>query len=148
MEHKAVCRCGKREASFQFKDEIMPPETIKALYCPECSHGVAFDTICMISDNGWVIKYDMDVIKVYRHRLPSSVMENLLPETLFDTGYATWRGIYPGDHIDSAREKQELVKLAKEDPHRYFKEIKSWALNRMLRLKLEGWRKAYERKAA
>jgi len=148
MEHKVRCRCGKREASFQFKDEIMPPETVEALYCPECSKRIAFDPISMINDNGWIIKYDMDVIRVCRQRLPGSVMENLLPETLFDTGYATWRGIYPGDHLDSVKERQEIAKLAAEDPKKYFNEIKKWAVNRMSRLKHEGWRKAYEGKAA
>lgn len=148
VEHKVICRCGKREASFQFKEEIMPPKTIRMLYCPECSKKIAFDPISMIKDNGWIIQYDMDIIRLYRVRLPHSVMENLLPETLFDTGYATWRGIYPGDHIDSIKERQDLADLAKEDPKKYFEEIKRWAVNRMSRLKHEGWRKAYEGKAA
>lgn len=148
VEHKILCRCGKREASFQFKGEIMPPQTIRNLYCPECSRKIAFDPISMISDNGWIIEYDMDVVGLYRTKLPASIMENLLPETLFDQGYATWRGIYPGDHIDSAKERKELQKLAKTDPKKYFKEMKTWAVNRMLRLRNEGWRKAYEEKAA
>ncbi len=144
IEYKTVCKCAKREASFNFKDNLMPPEVVEALYCPECSKNIAIDPISMIEDNGWIIKYDMEVAALYRHKLPYDDVENFLPETLFDKGYATWRGIYPGDHIDSAREREELAKLAKTDPQRYFREIKEWAINRMERLRKEGWRKANE----
>jgi hypothetical protein len=144
MDHSIVCKCGRRDASFNFKNEVMPPEAIEALYCPECSHGVSVDPGTMIRDNGWVIHYDMDVAGLYSNRLPVSEKEKLSPELLFDEGYITWRGVYPGDHIDSAREREELAKLAKEDPKRYFAQMKSWAINRMARLKEEGWRKAYE----
>jgi len=147
-EHKFICRCGKKEASLQFKDEILPPGTVESIFCPECSRRIAYDPISMINDNGWIIKYDMDIIRAFRNRLPASVTENLLPETLFDMGYATWRGVYPGDHIDSIREKKEIIRLAKTDPQRYFRDMKNWAVNRMERLRKEGWRKAYDRKAA
>lgn len=147
-EYKRVCRCTKKEASFNFKDNIMPPEVIEALYCPECSRNIAFDPISMVEDNGWIIKYDMEVASLYRKRLPYEDLEDFLPEMLFDKGYATWRGIYPGDHIDSAREREELAKLAKTDSKRYFKEMREWAIKRMERLKKEGWRKANETVAA
>ena len=145
MEHLVVCKCGKRDASFNFKNEVMPPETIEALYCPECSTNVELDSNRMINDNGWLIHYDMDIACLYGERLPSSEAENVSPELLFDEGYVTWRGVYPGDHIDSVNERQELLKLAKTDPKRYFQEIKSWAITRMSRLKDDGWRKADER---
>lgn len=144
MEYKMVCRCGKREASFNFKDNIMPPDVIEALFCPDCSRNIAFDPISMIEDNGWLIKYDMEVASLYRNKLPYEDLENFLPEMLFDRGYATWRGIYPGDHIDSVREREELAKLAKVDPRRYLQEMRNWAINRMERLRKEGWRKANE----
>ena len=145
MEHLVVCKCGKRDASFNFKNEVMPPETIETLYCPECSKNVELDSGRMIQDNKWVIHYDMDIAGLYGKRLPASEAENVSPELLFDEGYVTWRGVYPGDHIDSVNERKELVKLAKTDPKKYFQEMKSWAITRMARLKDEGWRKAYER---
>ncbi len=148
MEHKLICKCGKKEASFNFKDEILPPEIIKTLYCPDCSKKIALDHVSMIYDNGWIILYDMEIVRLYRNKLPHSVIENLLPETLFDYGFATWRGIYPGDYGDSLEERQELTKLAKTNPKKYFNDIKNWAINRMARLKQEGWRKADEREAA
>jgi len=145
MEHKVVCKCGKCDASFNFKNEVMPPETIEALYCPECSKKVDLDSNRMIQDNGWVIHFDMDIAGLYGKRLPSSEAENVSPELLFDEGYVTWRGVYPGDHIDSVNERNELTKLAKTDPKKYFQEMRSWAMTRMDRLKEEGWRKADER---
>jgi len=144
MDHSVICKCGKHDASFNFKSEVMPPETIEALYCPECSQGVSVNPGSMIKDNGWVIHYDMDVAVLYSSRLPSSEKESLSPELLFDEGYITWRGVYPGDHIDSAREREELARLAKVNPKQYFEQMKSWAINRMVRLKEEGWRKAHE----
>lgn len=144
MDHSVVCKCGRNEASFNFKNEVMPPESIEALYCPECSGGVAYNPESMIHDNGWIIHYDMDVAGLYGSRLPSGEKDSLSPELLFDEGYVTWRGVYPGDHIDGKREREELAKLAKINPKEYFKEIKSWAINRMDRLRTEGWRKANE----
>jgi len=145
MEHVVVCKCGKRDASFNFKNEVMPPETIEALYCPECSKEVELDSGRMIQDNGWLIHYDMDIAGLYGKRLPAHEAEKVSPELLFDEGYVTWRGVYPGDHIDSVNERQELSKLAKTDPKRYFQEMKGWAITRMSRLKDDGWRKADER---
>jgi hypothetical protein len=144
MEHSILCKCGKKDASFNFKNEIMPPEVIQALYCPECPEGPGIDSGNMLKDNGWVIHFDMEVAGLYGRKLPAHDMQNLSPETLFDKGYVTWRGVYPGDHIDSVREREELAKLAKTDPGKYFREMKNWAISRMARLKDEGWRKAYE----
>lgn len=145
MEHKIMCKCGKRNASFIFKDEIMPPEIIMALYCPECSFDIMFDPQSMLIDNGWTIQYDMDVAELYAQKLPYQHSPKNSPEMLFDEGYATWRGIYPDDHIDSARERTELAALARVDPKKYLKELKEWSIRRMECLKREGWRKAHER---
>ncbi len=144
MDHQIMCKCGQRNASFNFKNEIMPPEIVKGLYCPECSGDVMFDYASMIRDNGWVIDYDMDIAELYGKRLPVQEREKISPELIFDKGYVTWRGVYPGDHIDSATEKAELVELSKINPRRYIEEFRSWSNTRMERLRKEGWRKAYE----
>jgi hypothetical protein len=96
----------------------------------------------MVKDNGWIILYNMEIVRLYRHKLPHIVTENLLPDTLFDSGFATWRGVYPGDHFDSEEERQALAKLAKKDPKKYFKDITTWSIKRMERLRKDGWRKA------
>ena len=148
MEHKIVCKCGKSDASFIFKDEILPHAVIKTLYCPYCSQKIAIDYVSMIMDNGWIILYDMDIVRLYRHKLPHIITENLLPDTLFDNGFATWSGVYPGDHVDSEEERQALAKLAKKDPKKYFKDITTWSIKRLERLRKDGWRKAREQEAA
>lgn len=61
-----------------------------------------------------------------------------------EEGYCAWRGIYPSDHIDSAIERSEIIRLAKIDPKKYMQEMKEWANRRMERLSREGWRKANE----
>jgi hypothetical protein len=120
----------------------MPVEIVNRLYCPECSVDITYDPGIMIYDNGWIIEYDMDIAGVMGQNLPSG---EITPAFIFDEGFCTWRGIYPSDHIDSVREREEIVKLAKTDPKRYFREIKEWGLRRMERLAADGWRKANER---
>jgi hypothetical protein len=142
VEHKKVCKCGRNSASFQFRDEMMPEEVLEGLYCPFCSAGVAYDEETMVSDNGWVIKYDMDVVRFMRHKLP---VADASAAYLFDEGYCTWDGVYPTDRVDSIREREELVKLAKIDKKKYVERFKTWGINRMDRLAKEGWRKANEK---
>lgn len=144
MEYSMRCMCKSREASFNFREEIMPPEVISRVYCPECSREINFDPESMLADNGWVIEYDMDVARFSALKTPHLLKEDLTPAILFDEGYATWRGVYPGDHIDSAREREEIVALARTDPRAYLERIKSWGIKRMERLRQEGWRKANE----
>ena len=142
IDHKMTCSCGKQSASFNFKDEIMPVEVVDRLYCPACSGDIKYNPESMLMDNGWVIEYDMDVARFSGQKLPQS---GITPELLFDEGYCTWRGVSPTDHIDSVREREELVKLAKINPKKYLDEFKKWGSERMERLAHEGWRKAYDR---
>jgi hypothetical protein len=100
----------------------------------------------MIEDNGWLIAYDMDVARFMMHNIAPA--HEVTPEYIFDEGYCTWRGVTPTDHIDSVRERGQLIQLAKSDPKRYFEEIRSWGNSRMERLAREGWRKANEREPA
>jgi hypothetical protein len=139
IDHKIRCGCGSHTASFNLRDEIMPVDIVNRLYCPQCSSDVAYDSASMIRDNGWIIEYDMDVARFMAHKLSGAT---ITPEYLFDQGYCTWRGVYPTDHIDSVKEREELVKLAKINPRKYLDEIKHWGMARMSRLAREGWRKA------
>ena len=142
VDHKIVCKCGKNSASFNFKDDLLPPEVVNKLYCPDCSPSAYYDPASMLADNGWIIDYNMEVAQFMAQKVAAA--EAIVPGFLFDQGYCTWRGIYPNDHIDSARERDELAKLAKTEPKRYFQELKAWGTNRMERLAREGWRKANE----
>lgn len=142
MEFSLKCQCGKRQASFHFQENIMAPEVISRLYCPECKRASELETASTVEDNGWALEYDMSVAEFSAVNLPGQFRKNLSPAMLFDEGYATWRGIYPGDHIDSVTEREELIKLAKVDPKEYMIKMKEWANSRMERLASEGWRKA------
>jgi hypothetical protein len=92
----------------------------------------------MVTDNGWMIRYDMEVAAA----AGAGKIGALTPATLFDEGYCTWNGMYPGDHIDSVREREKITALAKTNPIEYIKRLKKWAVERTERLKHEGWRKA------
>jgi hypothetical protein len=143
LEHKIVCTCGNNSASFHTKDSILPVEVVQRLFCPVCSLKTAFDPGTMLSDNGWTIEYDMDLARFMMQKIARA--DAISPEFLFDEGYCTWKGVYPNDHVDSVKEREELVKLAKTDRKRYFEEFRNWGIKRMERLAQEGWRKAHER---
>lgn len=143
MSYETNCFCGKGMAGFNFRDEVMSEEVIHRLYCPNCSTNIKFEPDRMIADNGWIIEYDMDIARFQAQKIKRFTAD-ITPEFIFDEGYCTWRGIYPTDHIDSVKEKEEIIKLAKIDPRSYLEEIKSWSNKRMERLKKEGWRKANE----
>lgn len=144
-DRKIMCACGKNKVSFNFKDDLLPPEAVNGLYCPACSAAVSFKAESMISDNGWIIDYNMEIAGFMARKTEQA---SITPEFLFDEGYCTWRGIYPNEHIDSAREREELLKLAKTDPKRYFREITAWGNRRMERLARDGWRKAIQMEPA
>ena len=139
IAHERKCTCGARSVSFHFKDNIMPEQVIKGLYCPICSNRVTLDPLTMVSDNGWVIHYDMDAAKFMGEK---HIKGGITPEVLLDEGYCSWNGVYPGDNIDSVRERETIISLAKTNPLEYFKRLKSWAVERREKLKNEGWRKA------
>ena len=146
VDHSINCTCGRHSASFNFKDEVLPHETIINLYCPDCSGAVVQDQTTMLSDNGWIIEYNMDVARFMMQNVAPA--HQVTPEFIFDEGYCTWRGITPSDHIDSLREREQLTQMAKTNPKRYFEEIRNWGNSRMERLAQAGWRKAHEREPA
>jgi len=139
MAHEMKCSCGGHSVSFHFKDNIMPEQVIKKLYCPACSKEVALDPLTMVSDNGWVIHYDMEAAKFMG---ANHIKGEITPGLLLVQGYCSWNGVYPGDNIDSVREREKIIALAKTDPVEYFKQLRTWAVLRMEKLKHEGWRKA------
>lgn len=140
IDHSAKCSCGKNFASFHFKDDVLPFEIVNGLYCPACAHEIPRDPATMLADNGWIIAFDMDVARFLLQK--SAPAGEVTPEFIFDEGYCTWRGVTPTDHIDSVKEREELLRLSKTDRKRYFEEIRSWGNKRMERLAKAGWRKA------
>lgn len=140
MSNEVVCGCGKEKVSFHYGDSILPEEIIMAVYCPECS-GVDFNPLTMIKDNDWVIEYDLDVARMFTNQLKVK-KEDITPDFIFDSGFATWNGYTPNDLKAAAKEKTVLLELAKLDMRKYLSEIKNWTESRLKRLSEEGWRKA------
>ncbi len=143
VEHRKICACGQRSASLFFRDEILPERIVERLYCPSCAAEIIYDSGTMVRDNGWIIEYDMDAVAFMLQKLPVGEMT---PDFIFDEGYCTWNGVYPTDHADSLKEREELVKLSKVSKKKYLEEFRSWGMKRMERLEMEGWRKASEKK--
>jgi hypothetical protein len=133
------CKCSSKTASFHFKDNIMTEQVIKTLYCPNCSSDINVNPEKMIVDNGWVIEYDMDIAKLMGQKISNTIITR---DILFDEGYCTWNGVYPGDHMHSVKEREDITALAKSNPSMYLNRIRAWAKERAERLKNEGWRKA------
>ncbi|NPA94414.1 MAG: hypothetical protein GXO58_03190 [Thermodesulfobacteria bacterium] len=142
QEIRKTCHCGRKDAQFHLRDNVLSPEVIENLYCPACSAGVDLNPDTMITDNGWIIEYDMDLA---RFLLSSKLLldrKQIRPGFLFDTGYACWLEMYPGEKEDILAERAEIMKLQQRDPRQYLQEISRWNIERVERLKEEGWRKA------
>jgi hypothetical protein len=142
LEIRKTCQCGSRSAQFHMRDNIMSQEVLAGLYCPECSGDVELDPDTMLMDNGWIIEYDMELAKFLAVSKLMVDPETVRPGFVFDGGYACWQEMYPGEQQDVLEERREILALQKEDPARYLKEISSWNIARIQRLKADGWRKA------
>ncbi|GAB4341295.1 MAG: hypothetical protein Kow0089_15520 [Desulfobulbaceae bacterium] len=96
----------------------------------------------MLNDNDWVIEYDMDLARFLAAAKLQVLPDSVTPAYLFDTGYAAWQEMYPGEQQDILEERKDIMELLKTDRTEYLKRINSWNIARVERLKQEGWRKA------
>lgn len=142
QEVKKKCHCGFKEATFHLRDNVMGQEVIEGLYCPACSLELEFDHTRMIKDNAWVIVYDMDLARMFAVKRLRIDPAHVSPAFIFDEGYMTWREMYPGETIDSAEARKGIIAIKNRDPKEYLATINSWAVERIQRLKAQGWRKA------
>jgi len=124
------------------RDNIMSSDVLVALFCPECSGDAKRDEETVLIDNNWIIEYDIELARFLaaaKLQLPPEAVD---PAFLFDSGYATWREMYPGEQEDILEERKEIMALLKTDSREYLKQINSWNIARVERLKADGWRKA------
>ena len=142
MDVRKTCECGANSVQFHLRDNVMKPEVISRLFCPSCQGDVAFDHDTMFYDNGWVIEYDMDLARMLLIAKQRAEADHAGPQALFDSGYACWQEMYPGEREDMRQEKEEIMALLETDLAGYLKKIQSWNVDRVARLKEEGWRKA------
>jgi len=142
IEVRKTCCCGNKNVQFHLRDNIMCREVILTLYCPECSEGMSADKEVMLNDNGWIIEYDMELAQFLAVAKLCIPPDSVTPAFLFDSGYATWLELYPGERDDILEQRKEIMGLAKTDPQKYLETINSWNIARVERLKADGWRKA------
>jgi len=142
MMESRRCSCGRQFAYLNFRDNLLPPEILVNLYCPECSLQTNFDPESMVTDCGWIMEYDMDGAQVYF--IKRGISRNLTPEIIFDEGYLSWQGFSPGDHAVRTELKQRLAPLIQGDLNQYLQSLKTEWLAHVDRLKAEGWRRAQQ----
>ncbi len=140
LSQQRFCECGRNFAFLLFRDNLLGPEVLAHLYCPECRGQAPWDGARMLADCGWVLEFDLQraqaLFDVRGVRLPAT------PEQIFDEGYLTWQGFSPGDHEVNTRLHQRLAPLIEQDLPLYLKSLKEQWLEHVARLKAAGWRKA------
>lgn len=141
MDIRKSCECGKQRVQFHLRDNILLPDVIERLYCPECHGPVNFGPAAMINDNGWIIEYNMVLAKMMVVQKLMIDADTVTPEFIFDEGYACWQEMYPGEQDEIKTEKTKIVKLLKTDQKRYLETIQNWNIRRIEELKACGWRK-------
>ncbi|BCO10658.1 hypothetical protein GF1_30340 [Desulfolithobacter dissulfuricans] len=142
LEIRKTCKCGKKNVQFHMRDNVMSQEVLVELYCPECATGVELNPETMLSDNGWVIEYDMELATFLAVTKLQVDPDLVRPGYLFDEGLATWLEMYPGEQQDILAERQNIMDMLKDNPRKYLETINSWNIARVEQLKADGWRKA------
>jgi len=142
LNQRRFCQCGRNAAFLIFRDNLLTPEILLNLYCPECRGRAPWDGARMLEDCGWILEYDLDraqaFLKVRGIKGPAT------PEFLFDEGYLTWQGFSPGDHEVNTRLHRRLAPLIEQDLALYLKSLKDQWLEHVGQLKAAGWRKAQQ----
>lgn len=142
IEVRKNCECGQHCVQFHLRDNILTNEVVASLHCPDCRGKPVFDEETMINDNHWVIEYDMELARFLAASKLQLPPETVTPGYIFDTGYATWLEMYPGEQKDILEERQEIMELLNSDKTEYLKQLSQWNIARVERLKADGWRKA------
>ena len=60
MNERRYCECGRNSAFLTFRDNLLPPEILVTLYCPQCRPADVWDEATMLADCGWVLEYDVE----------------------------------------------------------------------------------------
>jgi hypothetical protein len=141
MDVRKRCECGAHTVQFHLQDNIMVPEVISRLFCPNCPGNSPFDGSAMLYDNGWIIEYDMELAGSLAEKKLKIDRQSVVPEFLFDNGYVCWQEMYPGEQVDIKDERQKIIELLDEGRQQYLEAMQSWNIDRIERLKAQGWRK-------
>ncbi len=140
MNQRRFCVCGRNSVFLVFRDNLLPPEILLSLYCPQCRHEAVWDETTMLADCGWILEYDVDRAQGYFNL--RGIRQRATPEFIFDEGYLSWQGLAPGDEEVNARLHRRLAPLVRQDYALYLKSLKAEWTAHVAGLKAEGWRKA------
>ena len=140
LNERRFCDCRRNSVFLSFRDNLLPPEILLNLYCPQCRPEVDLDRATMIEDCGWVLEYDVERAQAYFDL--RGIRQRATPEVLFDEGYLSWQGLAPGDEVVNARLHRRLETLVRQDYALYLKTLKTEWCAHVARLKAAGWRKA------
>jgi len=142
VDIRKQCVCGRESVRLHLRDNVMIPEVIQRIFCPQCPGDVPFDEESMIDDNGWVIEYDMDLARGLAATKLQLDPEEVTPAFVFDEGYACWLELYPGEQAEIEAERAEIMRLLEVSRKAYLEAIQRWNIERVARLKEAGWRRA------
>lgn len=140
MQQSRSCECGRNMAYLSYRDNVLAPQILFNLYCPECSHQAEWNAGSMVVDCGWILAYDMAGARFCMAQ--RGLNGPITPEFLFEEGYLTWQGFSPLDHEVNSRLHERLAPLIKEDMQKYLQALKAEWLAHVAALKAAGWRKA------
>jgi hypothetical protein len=144
IDVRKTCECSTHTVQFHLRDNIMPPQVIARLFCPLCPGNSAFDNESMLYDNDWIIEYDMDLARTMLEKKLQLCPEDVVPEFIFDKGYACWQEMYPGEQKDIKKDREKIIKLLQQDRNVYLHAMQNWNIERIERLKTAGWRKVQQ----
>ena len=134
------CVCGREEAEFMLRDNLLPQEILINLYCPACRDLADWDPENMVEDNGWILEYDLEGARFLMWQ--RGITQEISPAFLLEEGYFSWNGLTPYDLEERRRLHAELAPLLKQDRLQYLNAIKETMLQYVAGLKAAGWRKA------
>jgi hypothetical protein len=137
---RRFCRCGRNSASLLFRDNLLFPEILLHLFCPQCQDLAVWDETAMLRDCGWILEYDIEGAQALLQQ--RGVRGKATPAFLFDEGYLSWQGLSPGDPEVNADLHRQLAPLIEADLARYLESMKGAWLKHVAELKAAGWRKA------
>ena len=141
IDVRKTCECGCHTVQFHLRDNVMMPQVIARLFCPSCPGDTPFDPASMLCDNDWIIEYDMELARGLFAQKLQVCEDDVIPEYIFDKGYACWQEMYPGEQEDIREEREKIIELLQQDRNVYLQTMQNWNIERIERLKSAGWRK-------
>ncbi len=140
FNQRRFCECGRNAAFLVFRDNLLPPEILLNLYCPQCGPEVILDNAYMLEDCGWILEYDVERAQAYFDL--RGIKAQATPGYLFDEGFLSWQGLAPGEEEVNAQLHRRLEPLVKENYALYLKSLRTEWTAHVADLKAAGWRKA------